>query len=108
MTESNELIIIVSGILAAINSAMLIYAAWKRLKPEVKKLEMEGDSELVEAANISLEGAKTSANMLLDRINELKMELEQEKPAQMMLSTLDVELRNLTERLETTDYGLLN
>lgn len=53
--------------------------SWKKNKPEIKKLEMEGDSELVEAANTSLEGAKISAAILLDRINELRQELNDEK-----------------------------
>jgi polyhydroxyalkanoate synthesis regulator phasin len=66
-------------LLAIFNAGQIVYFAWKKLKPEVKKLEIEGDSELVEAANMNLEGAKTSAQMLLDRINELKQELKEER-----------------------------
>jgi uncharacterized protein involved in exopolysaccharide biosynthesis len=65
------------GVLA--NTVWIIYSSWKRNKPEVKKLEIEADSEIVDAANLNLEGAKISAQMLLDRINELKGELDTEK-----------------------------
>lgn len=69
----------ITGIIAAINAAVIAYAAYRRLKPEVKKLETEVETDNVEAANLNLEGAKISAQMLLDRINELKGELTEEK-----------------------------
>ncbi len=75
----NELITILGGLISLINAAFLIYFAAKRNKPEVKKLEGEAESELQEATNLNLEGAKISAQMLLDRINELKGELETER-----------------------------
>jgi predicted RNase H-like nuclease (RuvC/YqgF family) len=75
----NETVTIIGGIIAAINGASLVYFAWKKLKPEVKKMEGEAESELQEAANLNLEGAKVSAQMLLDRINELKGELDTER-----------------------------
>jgi polyhydroxyalkanoate synthesis regulator phasin len=71
----------ITGILVALNSAQILYQAWKKFKPEIKKLEVEGDTEIVEAANLNLEGAKASAAILLDRINELKKELDEEKAA---------------------------
>lgn len=77
--ENNSILLWISGILAAINSVQIIIAAWRKLKPEIKKLEMEGDSELVDATNKTLEGARTSSAILLDRINELKQELADEK-----------------------------
>jgi len=57
----------------------MVYSAYKKHKPEIKKIEVEVDSEIVDAANLNLEGAKVSAQMLLDRINELKVDLEAEK-----------------------------
>jgi uncharacterized protein YoxC len=80
-TENNTILIWISSILAAINSVQIIVAAWRKLKPEIKKLETETESEAVETSNLSLEGAKTSATILLDRINELKKDLEDEKKA---------------------------
>lgn len=75
----SELVTIIGGIIAALNAASLVYFAWKKNKPEVKKMEGEAESELQEAANLNLEGAKISAQMLLDRINELKGELDTER-----------------------------
>jgi len=76
---ANEIVLLLGGIVAAANTGFLIYFAWKKIKPEVKKIENEGDSEIVDAANLNLEGAKISAQMLLDRINELKGELDAER-----------------------------
>jgi predicted RNase H-like nuclease (RuvC/YqgF family) len=77
--EINELLTIITGILVAINSWQVILAAYKKLKPEVKKMEGEAESELQEATNLNLEGAKISGLILLDRINELKIDLAAEK-----------------------------
>lgn len=77
--NTNDLVTLLGGIVAALNTGFLIYAAWKRIKPEVKRMETEVESELQEAANLNLEGAKVSATMLLDRINELKTELDTER-----------------------------
>lgn len=77
--EGNEVILILSGLAGVINAFMLIVAAWRKLKPEVKKMENEADSENVEAANLNLEGAKISTQMLVDRINELRGELATER-----------------------------
>lgn len=75
---TNDLVTVLGAIVAAINTGFLLYFAWKKLKPEVKKIDIEADSEIVDAANLNLEGAKISASMLLDRINELKGELATE------------------------------
>lgn len=77
--QGNEILVLISGILAAVNTAMIIYAAWKKLKPEVKKMDAEVDSEIVEAAELNLKGAQVSTTMLLERIADLKMELETER-----------------------------
>lgn len=77
--DINALTALISAILAVASTAVTLYLSLKRFKPEVKKLEVEVDSELVEASNLNLEGAKISAQMLLDRINELKGELDAEK-----------------------------
>lgn len=77
----NEFLTWASGILALINTIYLIYGAWKKLKPEVKKMELEADSEIADAANVNLAGAKMSGEMLMQRINELKDDLNSEKKA---------------------------
>jgi hypothetical protein len=76
---SNEIATLITTIITAVNTAAIVYFAWMRNKPEIKKLDAEGDSEFAEATNLNLEGAKISAQMLLDRINELKGELDTEK-----------------------------
>jgi len=76
---ANDIVTLIGGIVAALNTGFLVYFAWKRNKPEVKKLDVEADSEIVDAANLNLEGAKVSASMLLDRINELKGDLDKER-----------------------------
>lgn len=76
---TNEFVNLFGAIIAAINTGFLLYFAWKKLKPEVKKIDAEVGSEIVDAANLNLEGAKVSALMLLDRINELRKELDEEK-----------------------------
>ncbi len=77
-----------TGLLVLVNSAQIIYQAWKRFKPEIKKLEAESDrseaeadSEIVNAANVNLAGAELSARMLTQRIVELRQDLENEKKA---------------------------
>jgi hypothetical protein len=81
--ETKDIILFLGALGTLVNSFWLIYSAWKKQKPEVKKLEIEADSEIVGAANLNLEGAKISAQMLLDRINELKTELDKEKKARL-------------------------
>lgn len=72
-----------AGILSALNGGFLLYSAWKKLKPEVKKMDTEADLD-------SIEAAAKSQQLLVDRINELeeliteernhrKQELEQER-----------------------------
>ena len=71
----------IAGILAAGNSIQIIYSAWKMLKPQVKKMEAEEETENVHAANLNLEGAGITVNLLKGRIDELKADLEAEKEA---------------------------
>lgn len=74
-----SLIEIITALVTLANALWIIYSSWKKNKPEIKILEVEADSGIVDAANLNLEGAKISAQMLLDRINELKGELDSEK-----------------------------
>ena len=62
------------GVLA--NTGWIIYSSWKKNKPEVKKLEVEADSEIVESANLNLEGAGIAQGLLLARITELTARIE--------------------------------
>lgn len=94
---------IITTLIAVANAAWIIYSSWKKNKPEVKKLEAEGDSEIVEAANANLEGAKISGEMLLSRINELKADLDAEK--QLRKADAEYFSRRLKEaEREARDY----
>lgn len=77
----NELVLLLGGIAGTLNIIWVVYSSLKKLKPEIKKLEADEDRELVEAANINVEGARISGQILLDRINEIKGDLEKEKAA---------------------------
>lgn len=79
---------IITTVITAINTLGILYIALKKWKPEVKKLEAEGekteaevDSEIVAAANVNLAGAEISAKMLIQRIAELREDLDNEKKA---------------------------
>lgn len=96
---------IITAITVALNTLWIIWSSWQKNKPEVKKLELEGDSELVEAANANLAGAQISGQMLLSRINELKEDLEFEKRARK--SDAEYLRRRLMEaEHEARDYRL--
>lgn len=76
---SHEIVEIITVLITLLNASAIVYFSLKKLKPEVKHLDVEADADLVGAANLNLEGAKISAQMLLDRINELKSELDTER-----------------------------
>lgn len=103
---------LITALVTVANATWIIYSSWRKNKPEVKKLETEVDSEIVEAANANLEGAKISAEMLLSRINELKADLEAAKAnieAERNLRKADREYfsRRLAESdREARDYRL--
>lgn len=78
---TTEIIAIISSLVAGVNTIVLLYFTSKKNKPEVKKLEVEGESEIVDAAHVNLEGAQISQQMLVSRIDELKRDLESEKKA---------------------------
>lgn len=67
--------------MGVVNTLGILYLSFRKLKPEVKKLELEGDSEIVDAAHVNLEGAVLSSSMLKERIDELKKDLDSEKKA---------------------------
>ena len=79
--NANEVIALITSFAAAVNVFIMAYQAWKRNKPEIKKMEAEGESEIVDAAHTNLEGAKISTEMLVNRIKELKTDLDEEKKA---------------------------
>jgi hypothetical protein len=56
-------------IASILNTVWLLYAAWKKFKPELKKMDTEGDIDI-------LKGAEISNQMLVDRINEMKAQRE--------------------------------
>jgi hypothetical protein len=72
----NELVTIIAAIVSALNAGFLAWLAFKKLKPELKKSEAEAEIEAIEASNLSLEGSKTSVQLLLDRVNEQKSEMD--------------------------------
>lgn len=77
--ETNEIVALTTVIASLVNVGILAFQAWKKLKPEVKKMEAEGDSEVVESSYKSLEGAVLSQNMLKERVDELQRDLIAEK-----------------------------
>jgi hypothetical protein len=84
----NSVTEILTILITAANTLGILFIALKKWKPEVKKLEAEGDkteaevdSEIVAAANVNLAGAELSAKMLTQRIAELREDLENEKKA---------------------------
>ena len=81
--EKLDVTTLVNILIGLLNAAFLLYAGLKKLKPEVKKLETEGDSDIVdmavEAAERNLAGAKISNEMLVQRIDDLKIEVETER-----------------------------
>lgn len=72
---------IVLAIATLVNTIMLVYQLSRKIKPEVKKLELEGDAELVDAAHLNLESAEVSTKLLMNRIDELKKAVEEERKA---------------------------
>lgn len=70
---------IITALVAAANTAWIIWSSLKKNKPEIKKLENEAESEMVEAAEVNLQGAKLSGEILMARILELRADLETEK-----------------------------
>lgn len=61
------------------NTIFLIWQAWKRSRPEIEKLEAEGDSAVADAAHSIGEGALLNNQMLKQRIDELQSDLATEK-----------------------------
>lgn len=88
MPTENNITELITILVTAANTLGILYIALKKWKPEVKKLEAEGekteaevDSEIVQAANVNLAGAEISSKMLIQRIAELREDLENEKKA---------------------------
>ena len=79
MENLNNSIAVIGAITTIINGIILAYLTWKKARPEIRKADAEADQENVETMNINLEGAKISGQILLDRINELKGEVDDEK-----------------------------
>lgn len=89
-----DLATLINILLGAVNGIALLYVTLKKLKPEVKKLDAEGEQERVETDNLSLEGAKISSQILIDRVNELKQDLEDEKRTRLSELVQEREMRN--------------
>lgn len=80
-----EILTILTGIA---NTLWIIWSSYKKNKPEVKKLESEADkveaevdSEMANTANILGQGARTSVEILLASIVQLRADLDSEKKA---------------------------
>lgn len=83
--EFIELLVILG---TALNTFWLTYKAWKELRPGLKKIEAdtektdaEVESELASAAETTAKGATVSSQLLMERIRELREDLENEKKA---------------------------
>lgn len=82
--NANEIIALITSAAAAINVAIMAYQAWKKNKPEIKKIDAEGDSVIVDAAHTNLQGAEISTELLISRVKELKAEIEEERKARKL------------------------
>lgn len=80
-----------AGLLGLANTIWLLYAAWKRFKPELKKMESQADFDV-------LEGARQSQQMLIDRINDLEEQINQERESRK--AELEQERNNWKSALE--------
>lgn len=85
LREIAELLVIIA---TAGNTFWLTYKAWKELRPGIKKIEVDIDktdaeveSELANAAETTAKGATVSSQLLMERIKELREDLENEKKA---------------------------
>lgn len=78
---ASEIAELISAVFAGVNILAIIWFTWKKNKGEVKKLDVDSDSEIVDAAQTNLEGAKLVTTMLKEQIDELRKELENEKKA---------------------------
>lgn len=84
MTEKmsiNEIIGIAGAVGALINIIVISWQAWKKSKPEIRKIEKEADTEDAELHKASIEGAQLSMAMLEHRLNDLQSDLSREKQA---------------------------
>lgn len=70
------------------NTVWLVYKSWKELRPNLKKLDVENEktdaeieSEIANAAETTAKGASVSSELLMQRIRELREDLENEKKA---------------------------
>lgn len=99
------IVTIITAIVGGINAIILAMIALKKFPLEAKKLEAEEDSEIVDAAHTNLEGAKISSSMLIERIEDLKSQLETER--QQRKSDADYFRRRIRElERESRDYRL--
>lgn len=85
LKELAELLVVIA---TTGNTFWLTYKAWKELRPGIKKTEAETDkveaeteAELYTGAQVIAEGATVSGKLLMDRIRELREDLENEKKA---------------------------
>lgn len=83
--EIAELLVIIA---TAGNTFWTVYKAWKELRPGIKKIESdtektdaETDSEIANAAEVIARGTTVSSQVLVERIRELREDLENEKKA---------------------------
>ena len=85
MTDSNLDFSTVLGILGAIgaliNIIIISWQAWKKSKPEIRKLDAETEVGEAEADLHAIEGAKISMEMLQQTVIKLQKDIEAEKEA---------------------------
>jgi hypothetical protein len=77
--NSSELIALITAIAALTNIGAIAWQAWKKTKPEIRKIEAEGESELSDANKATAEASQINSNLLMNRIEELKVAIDAEK-----------------------------
>ncbi len=97
MADPNSIvwITIVGAIISTLGGLAAIYGNLYKLKPESKKLESEGESEIADAAASIANGAKVSNDMLLARLIEME---KREKDRDMR----EADLLNKVQHLEAS------
>jgi len=86
----NTIINLFATLFTLVGAISTAYVVLKKVKPETRKIRNEGDSAIGEAAESIANGAKTSTDLLLQRILEMeKREKDRDKREEAMRYQLD-------------------
>ena len=92
MDQNNNiyLISVLVSVVSLLGSITAIFINWAKLKPEKKKLDAEAHSEIAEAADSIVSGAKVSNELLMTELRRMeKRESEREQKYTHLKSRFD-------------------